>query len=117
MIQNVSAIVIAAAAVIGLVPLGVRSIRDLLKSRQRKRNNEQLGTVAISVFLSLIAPGALEAISRHVKAAGDALPDWVKAAIPQPPAGPLDFVGGPPQHANGAEPQPTSATGSPAAKE
>jgi hypothetical protein len=85
-IQNVTAIVTAVAAVIGLVPLGVRSIHDMIVSRKRKKTSEQMGTVALSVFLSLIAPGVLESTARHVAAVRDALPDWVKAAIPETPA-------------------------------
>jgi hypothetical protein len=83
MIQNITEIVIACAAVIGLVPLGIRSIRDLVRSRTKKKSNEWLGTIGLSVLLSLIAPSVLEAVARHVHAAGEALPDWVKAAVPE----------------------------------
>lgn len=118
MIQNVSAIIIAAAAVIGLVPLGIRSIRDVVKSRQRKKTNDWAGTVALSVLLSLVAPSVLEAVGRHVKAAGDALPDWVKAAVPPDvdqqeetqPSDPGEASMSSPS-SNGSEPQDAAQTG------
>jgi hypothetical protein len=88
-ISNVTGIIIAAAAVIGLVPLGIKAIVDVFRNRKRKKNSEQMGTVALSVLLSLVAPGVLESTFRHVGAVRDALPDWVKAAVPeQPPTTP-----------------------------
>ncbi len=87
MTGSVTNIIIAAAAVIGLVPLGVKATRDLLRNRRRRKTNEQLGTVLVSVFFSLIAPGVLESAGRHIDAVREALPDWVRAGIPdQPPA-------------------------------
>jgi len=52
MIQNVTEIIIACAAVIGLVPLGVRSIRDLIRTRRKKKSAEWWAIVGISVFFS-----------------------------------------------------------------
>lgn len=83
MSQNVTNVIIASAAVIGLVPLGIRTLRDLIRNRGRKKNNEWLGTIGLSVLLSLVAPNMLESLGRHLRAAGDALPDWVKAAVPE----------------------------------
>jgi hypothetical protein len=80
--QNITNIIIAAAAVIGLVPLGIRATRDLIKHRKRNKAWETGGTVALSVFLSLLAPSVLEGMQRHINAARDALPDWVIAAVP-----------------------------------
>ncbi len=106
MIQNVTNIVIASAAVIGLVPLGIRSLRDLIRTRSRKRNNDWLGTIGLSVLLSLVAPSALESLGRHLRAAGDALPDWVKAAIPeQPPPSSINGQSSPPPDPGPQAPQ------------
>jgi hypothetical protein len=82
--QTITNIIIAAAAVIGLMPLGIRATRDLIKRRKRDKAWETGGTVALSVFLSLVAPGVLEVVQRHINAARDALPDWVLAAVPPP---------------------------------
>jgi uncharacterized membrane protein len=86
MTDSVTNIIIAAAAVIGLVPLGVGTIVNLIKGRRKKKSSEQLSTVALSVILSLIAPDVLNSTFRHVAAIRDALPDWVTAAIPEQPA-------------------------------
>ena len=102
MIANVTNIIIAAAAVIGLVPVGLRALRDLLRNKQKKHTNEWLGTIGISVLLSLVAPSVLETMGRHIQAAGNALPDWVKAAVPPPPDGAA-------VPSNGQVPQPGGA--------
>jgi hypothetical protein len=84
--QNVTNVIIAAAAVIGLVPLGIRAIVQVVKGRRRKKSNELLATVLLSAFASLLAPGMLDAAGRHIAAIRDALPGWVTAAIPEPTA-------------------------------
>lgn len=103
MIANITSIVVAAAAVIGLVPLGIASIHKMIKSKQQKKNADMWGTIGISVFLSLIAPGVLESSSRHLVAIRDALPDWVKAAVPEAPPAPAAAPDGQtPAQQNGA---------------
>lgn len=93
MTSNITNIIIAASAVIGLVPLGIASIHKMIKSKQQKKTADMWATIGISVFLSLIAPGALESGSRHISAIRDALPDWVKAAIPEEPPAPATSPG------------------------
>jgi hypothetical protein len=83
MIQNVTDIIIACAAAIGLVPVGLRALRDLIRNRQKKKTSDQLAIVALSILGSMIAPSLLETVGRHLAAAGAALPDWIKAAPTQ----------------------------------
>jgi hypothetical protein len=108
MTQSITNIIIAAAAVIGLVPLGVRAIRDLIRTRKRKKANDAAGTIMVSVFLSLIAPGVLEAAVRHAGAAMEALPEWVRAPVAAKVAESAPAESDPPQaapSANGLAPQ------------
>jgi hypothetical protein len=55
-IANVTDIIITVAAVIGLVPLGVRTVHDMIKNHLRKKSSEMWLTVALSVIASHAAP-------------------------------------------------------------
>jgi hypothetical protein len=89
-ITNVTNILIAVAAVIGLVPLGVRSVVDMIKNRRRKKNSDMWLTVAVSVIASHAAPAVLTELTERLGAVAEQLPPWAKAALgsspQQPPA-------------------------------
>jgi hypothetical protein len=81
MIQNVTAIVIAVGVVIGLVPLGARSVSDLIRSHRRRKTNEMLTTVLVSVLASHLAPPVLTELAQRLGAVAEVLPPWAKAAL------------------------------------
>ena len=64
-ITNVTDIIIAGAAVFGLVPLGVRTVHDMVKNRRRKTGNHMLLTVAVSVIASHAAPAVLTELAQR----------------------------------------------------
>jgi hypothetical protein len=80
-IENISDIVIAVAAVIGLVPLGVRSVHDMIKNRRKKKNSDMWATVAVSVVAANLAPPVLKDLVERLGASVDQLPPWLKALI------------------------------------
>lgn len=80
-IQDISAIVLATAAVIGLVPLGVRSIHDMVRNHRHKKNSEMWTTVLVSVVASHIAPPVLTEVMQRLGAVAEELPAWAKAAL------------------------------------
>jgi hypothetical protein len=85
MTEEVTNMIIAAAAVIGLVPLGVGAIHRMITSRRKKKQADQFALIAMSVVMSLLAPQALEVVGRVAAHAGDSLPDWLRAAVPPDP--------------------------------
>lgn len=90
-IQNVTDIIIASAAVIGLVPLGVRTVFDMIKNHRRKKNSDMWLTVAVSVVASHVAPAVLTDLVQRLGAMTESLPPWAKAlltAVPQQPGAP-----------------------------
>lgn len=98
-ITNVTDIIIAGAAVFGLVPLGVRTVHDMVKNRRRKKSNDMLLTVAVSVIASHAAPAVLTELAQRLGAVAEQLPPWAKAALGAipPPSDPA------------AQPAPSSA--------
>ncbi len=67
-ILDATEIVIAGAAVIGLVPLGVRSVSDMIRNHRRKKTNEMLTTVLVSVIASHVAPSVLTELTQRLGA-------------------------------------------------
>jgi hypothetical protein len=80
-IQNVTDIIIASAAVFGLVPLGVKTIHDMIKNRRRKKLSEQWTTIAASVVASHLAPPVLTELLTRLNAMAESLPAPLKALI------------------------------------
>ena len=90
MIQNVTDIIVAAAAVFGLVPLGVKTVVDMIKNRRHKKNADMWTTVLVSVVAANLAPPVLTELFQRLGAAAEQLPPPLKAllgAIPQQPPG------------------------------
>jgi hypothetical protein len=88
-IQNVTDIIVAAAAVFGLVPLGVKTVVDMIKNRRRKKNNDMWTVVVASTIAANLAPPVLTEVLKRLGAAADALPPPLRAllgALPEPPA-------------------------------
>ena len=81
MIQNVTAIIVAAAAVIGLVPLGVRSVIEMIKNRRKKKTSDMLTTVLLSVVAANLAPPVLTDMIERMGASIEQAPPWLKALI------------------------------------
>jgi hypothetical protein len=94
-VANVTDIIIAAAAVIGLVPLGVRSVVDMIKNRRRKKNSDMLLMVAVSVIASHAAPAVLTELTQRLGAVAEQLPPWAKAALGSSPQQPQAATGEP----------------------
>jgi hypothetical protein len=80
-IANITNIIIASAAVIGLVPLGIRTVFDMIKNHRRKKNNDMWLTVAVSVIASHVAPPVAKELLDRMGAVAEQLPPWAKAAL------------------------------------
>ena len=104
-IQNVTAIIIASAAAIGLVPLGVKTVVDMIRNRRRKKDADMWTTVLVSVIAANIAPPVLTELLQRLGAAADRLPPPLKA-----------LLGTTPQHPGAQAPEaaPDSEAGQPA---
>jgi hypothetical protein len=81
MIESVTDIIIATAAVIGLVPLGVRSVVEMIKNRRKKKNNDMMMTVLLSVVAANLAPPVLTDMIERAGASIEQAPPWLKALI------------------------------------